>query len=88
MTSTTSDKVIDNVEDNFSHHGLPLTLNSASKMELCFSRTKANGEVEMQNASLCAPSGKEIALVMILMQRHHCVVFSYGNYYHIKVPIT
>ena len=88
MTSTTSEKVIDNVEDSFSHDGLPLTLNSASKMELCFSRTQANTEVEMQNGFLCAPSGKEIGSVMILMQKHHCVVFSYGNYYHIKVPIT
>ena len=28
MTSTTSEKVIDTVEDNFSHHGLPLKLKS------------------------------------------------------------
>ena len=28
MTSTISEKVIDNVEYTFSHHGLPLTLKS------------------------------------------------------------
>ena len=28
MTSFTSEKVIDNVEDDFSHHGRPLTLKS------------------------------------------------------------
>ena len=51
MTSTISKKVIDNAEYTFSHHGLTMDLNlvkmnsrnTESRMELCFSRKKANG---------------------------------------------
>ena len=40
---------------------------------------KGKWVVEGENASLCALSGKEIVLVMVLMQKHLCAVFSYGN---------
>ena len=72
MTSTTSEK--ETMDLNSAKMN---SRNTANRMELCTSKTKANGEVEGQNVSLCAPSGKEIVLVMIHMQRHLRVVFSY-----------
>ena len=35
--------------------------------------------VEGENGFLCALSGKEIVLVLVLMQGNLCAVFSYGN---------
>ena len=50
---------------------------------------KGKWVVEGQNASLCAPSGKEIVLVMILVRRRHlCVVFSYGNLINITTTLS
>ena len=62
MTSTTSEKVTDNVEDNFSHHGLPLALNSASKIKLCFSRIEQRqmGKLKCKMAPYVPPVVKKL----------------------------
>ena len=57
MTSTTSEKVIDNVEDNFSHHGLPLTLTSDNETPFssneCQEYCKQNGIVPLETLQGC-----------------------------------